>query len=249
MNSNRVSVVIPAYNCIRTVESTLRSVLAQTCPPSEIIIVNDASTDNTAALLASLAAEDSRIRILTQPRNAGVAEARNRGVREAAGEFVALIDSDDIWKPEKLEKQLSLLQEKHADFLCTGAQCITDDGTPTERFFPCPEAISYRRLKGRNEIVCSSVLVKRDLLLAHPFETGPFHEDYLCWLRISKSGVTVYGINEPLTLYRLTAASLSRDKKKSALKTVRVYQKAGLSFPERVFCMCRYVLHGLKRYL
>lgn len=110
-----VSVVIPAYNAERYLEETVRSVLAQTYQDFEIIIVDDGSKDGTVALANRLAKEDPRITVLRNPRNQGVAETRNHGIRQATGTYIALLDSDDVWAPAKLEKQLACLTRRNAD--------------------------------------------------------------------------------------------------------------------------------------
>ena len=113
MNQSKalVSVIVPSYNASRYIRETLESVLGQTYSSFEVIVVDDGSTDDTAAIVADYSRRDSRIRLVSQP-NGGVGAARNRAIAEASGEFIAPLDADDVWYPEKLQKQVASL-ERH----------------------------------------------------------------------------------------------------------------------------------------
>ena len=242
------SVVIPAWNCESSIEEALRSAMDQTLGNIEILVVDDASTDETAERVRHLAAEDRRIRLLCNGENRGVAESRNRGVQEARADWVAFLDGDDAWLPEKLEKQFALQRETGSAFLYTGAVCMNSGGELLERRFVPPERIHYHQLLRGNKIVCSSVLTRRELLLAHPMARSELHEDYICWLQILAKGVTAHGLPEPLLRYRLAAKSKSRNKLKSAQMTWRCYAYLGIPFLKRCGCFAGYVMHSVKRY-
>ena len=134
----RVSVVVPAYRCERTIEQSVRSALGQTAGALEVIIVNDASDDGTAAILDALARSDARVRVITLPENGGVANARNVGVNAAQAERIAFLDSDDVWEPEKLSRQLAVMEE-------TGAALVKRRASA----FPC-------RKRSRRSGCCSA---------------------------------------------------------------------------------------------
>ena len=242
------SIVIPAYNCEDTIEEALRSAMDQTLGEIEILVVDDASTDETGERVRHLAAKDSRIRLLHNEENRGVAESRNRGVDAARADWVAFLDGDDAWLPQKLEKQFRLQRETGAAFLYTGAICMNSRGETLERRFIPPERIDYRQLLRGNEIVCSSALARRELLLAHPMARSELHEDYSCWLQILAEGVTACGLPEPLLRYRLAAKSKSRNKLKSAHMTWQCYAYLGIPWLKRCGCFAGYVIHGLRRY-
>ena len=225
------SVVIPAYNCEAYIEQSVRSALAQTLGEIEILAVEDGSADKTGEKLRRLAAEDGRIRLLRNGENRGVAESRNRGVAEARADWVAFLDG-----------------ETGAEFLYTGAVCMDSGGETLARRFTPPESLSYRQLLRGNEIVCSSVLLRRELLLAHPMAHSELHEDYICWLRILEEGLTARGLPEPLLRYRLAEKSKSRNKLRSAGTTWRSYACLGIPFLERCVCFAGYVIHSVKRY-
>ena len=242
------SVVIPAYNCEGYIEGCLRSVQAQTIPDVEIIVIDDGSTDCTAERVQAMAAQDERITLLVNEKNRGVAETRNRGVRMAHADWVAFLDSDDCWLPDKLEKQFALQEKTGAEFLYTGAVCMSSAGKLLSRRFTPPRTRTYRELLRGNEIVCSTVLTKRELLLEHPMAHSDLHEDYICWLRILADGITAHGLPEPLICYRLAENSKSRNKLKSAKMTWQSYAYLGIPFCKRCGCFWGYAVHSVRRY-
>ena len=123
-----ISVVVPAWRAEKTLAAALDSVLAQTWREIEVLVVDDASPDGTLALAESYAARDPRVRVIAQKENGGVSRARNRGVREARGEWIAFLDSDDLWMPEKLERQMALAaQHPEAGLFFTGSAFISED--------------------------------------------------------------------------------------------------------------------------
>lgn len=242
------SVVIPAYQCAAYIAGCLHSVQRQTIENIEILVVDDCATDETPAIVQALAREDSRIRYFRQAENQGVAAARNRGVQEARSQWIALLDGDDLWMPEKLAKQMALQQETDASLLYTGAQCIDDAGAPLGRHFSVPPRVTYRDMLRGNDVVCSSVLVRRELLLQHPMERNDLHEDYICWLRILSAGCIAAGVQEPLVQYRLTTGSKSRNKRSAARMTWQSYRHVGVSPVKRPWLFACYLMHGLRRY-
>ena len=243
-----VSVIIPAYCAQQTAEAAVRSALAQTVRDIEVLAVDDGSTDGTAQILNALANEDARVRVIVQKRNGGAANARNAGAAAARAEWLAFLDSDDLWEPDKLEKQLALQQKTGAKLLYTGARCIDAAGRPTGRFFRVPETVTYRQALKGNDLVCSSVLIEKALYLRHPMERSDLHEDYLCWLRVLGEGVTARGATESLTLHRILKSSKSGNKRRSAVMTWNTYRVLGFGFFKRLGCFLGYCVHGIKRY-
>lgn len=242
------SVVIPAYNSEAFLPDCIRSVQAQSFADLEILVVDDGSTDRTAQCVQRLAEGDARIRYLKQPQNMGVAAARNRGVDEARGEWIAFLDSDDLWTPDKLARQLALADESGARLAYTGAQCIDHDGAPLDRVFTVPRQVTFDSMLYGNDIVCSSVLVRRQLLLQNPMERSDLHEDYITWMRILKTVGYGVGLCEPLVLYRFTVGSKSRGKLRSAVTMWKTLGYLGLPLLKRLSGFCGYIVHGLRRY-
>ncbi len=242
------SVVIPAYNGERYIEECLHSVLGQTLREIEILVVDDGSADGTRERAAAVCEGDERVRLICNEKNLGVAETRNRGVRLARADWVAFLDCDDAWLPDKLEKQFALQQNSGARLLYTGAVCVDSEGNSLGRSFAPPERVSYRDLLCGNEIVCSTVLAEKALLLAHPMTQSQLHEDYICWLRILEEIGEARGLPEGLIRYRFADNSKSRNKWKSAKMTWQSYAYLGIPFPKRCVCFLRYAAHGVRRY-
>lgn len=248
MESPVCSVVIPAYNGERYIGECLRSVRAQTLKEIEVLVIDDGSTDGTRECVTAVCEADSRVRLICNEENLGVAETRNRGVRLARSEWIALLDCDDAWLPDKLEKQFALQRSSGARLLYTGAVCMDSEGRSLERSFTPPERVSYRELLCGNEIVCSTVLAEKALLAAHPMTQSQLHEDYICWLRILREIGEARGLPEALIRYRFADNSKSRNKWKSARMTWRSYGYLGVPFPKRCVYFLRYAAHGVRRY-
>lgn len=242
------SVIIPAYGCERYIGRCIASALAQTAEDLEVIVIDDASQDGTAEIVERFVREDRRVRCITLARNGGVANARNCGISAARGEWVAFLDSDDAWAPDKLERQFALQSRTQAELIYSAARCFDEAGNDLAREFRVPAAVSYEQLLRRNDLVCSSVLVRRAWMLQNPFESGEVHEDYICWVRLLEGGCRAAGVQEPLVWYRLREGSKSHDKRRSARMLLRSYRVLGLSIGKQIPCFAAYVLHGLRRY-
>lgn len=245
-----VSIVMPAYNCGPVLGASVESVRAQTYTHWELLIIDDASTDDTWELMQALAAPDARIRIFQNPGNYGTGKTRNLGVEKAAGDWVAFLDSDDLWRPDKLEKQVRLLREHpEGRLFFTGSGFITADGRPMDYVLQIPKRISFHKLLKQNLISCSSVLAAKESLRKYPMpEQKNIHEDFTVWLRILKEEPCAFGINEPLLLYRKSASSKSGNKGKAALMNWNTYCFIGLPFFQKVYYMAWYTILGLKKY-
>jgi glycosyltransferase involved in cell wall biosynthesis len=207
-----VSVVVPCFNTARFVEEAVASALSQTYPHVEVVVVNDGSTDDFDRVIEPYR---TSIRVIDQP-NAGLAAARNRGVRESRGEFVAFLDADDAWKPAKLARQFEALRD---DPNCVLVHTLSADvGASGEPLPPQQRPWSARLAQGNctlpllehNTITVSSVLVRRDSLSDEPFLAGmPGCEDWRLWLELSLKGSFAY-VDEPLTMYRIHGANMSK---------------------------------------
>src|ERR1039457_1698894 len=189
-----ISVIIPAYNAARFLPRCLKSVFAQTLKPEEVIVVDDGSTDNTAALAAELGA-----RVISRP-NGGLSAARNTGIQNASSEWIALLDADDMWAPEKLERQAACIRPETV-LVYTGIRIFDDNGVRTE--VPAMDPISARKiLRYCNPITPSTVLVRRDAAV----QVGGFREDiracedWEMWFRLLGLG-QFETVSDPLTEY------------------------------------------------
>jgi glycosyltransferase involved in cell wall biosynthesis len=202
-----VSVIIPAYNAARFLPRCLKSVFAQTLKPYEVIVINDGSTDNTATL-----AEELGARVITQT-NGGIASARNLGIQKTSGEWIAMLDADDMWAPEKLERQIALIRPDTV-LVYTGIRIFDDQGIRGERLAVDP-AVARKMLRYRNPITPSSVLMQRKAFdSAGGFRKGlNTCEDWGLWFRLMPQG-QFEAVSDPLTDYYVYHQSASTNPEK-----------------------------------
>jgi teichuronic acid biosynthesis glycosyltransferase TuaG len=242
------SIILPVYNSEPFIRETVLSVLGQTYANFELIVVDDASTDASAAIVEDLAGRDSRLIFLRNGSNLGCAQTRNRGLDQAKGEYLAFIDSDDVWMPEKLGRQLALLEGTGAA-LVYSAYDMLDVRSGARWRKEVPERTSFAGLLKENYIAFPCVCCRRACIENNRFSDEFFHEDYVFLLHLLIAGITFLGINEPLALCRRRPDSRTGNKRKSALhrwKIYRGYLKFGLA--RSVFYFLHYVANGLWKY-
>ena len=247
-----VSVVMPAYNCAATVAESIRSVLSQTCKDFELLIIDDCSADDTRRICESFAAGDDRLYIYTNDANRGVAFSRNLGIQKARGQWVAFIDSDDLWDAHKLELQLTMIRDTGAAVSYTASRFIGSDGSEYGYTLRAKKEMRYAELLRRNLLSCSSVVVRRDLMLRHLFPEGLLHEDYVSWLSILREDdvAVAYGLDLPLLTYRVSKSSRSGHRVRSGLMTYKAYRVVGYGPVTAAALTLRYAVHSIsKRYL
>lgn len=247
-----VSIIMPCYNAAATLEESIQSVLNQTFGAFELILIDDGSSDPTRSIMERYQSIDSRIRVLYNQENRGVSYTRNLGVREARYEWIALLDGDDCWSPDKLEKQtLTIEQNPGCALFFTGSCFMTFSGERSGYIFHAKRRVTYQDLLYQNLIPCSSVMVKRQAMLKHPMnEAYAVGEDYITWLQILKEYGYAIGLDEPLLIYRLSSKNLSRSKIRSARIQWRTYRKyIHLPFLKSCYFFGNYALRNLKKYM
>ena len=250
-HSELVSVIMPAYNSARTLEDAASSVLEQTYENIELLIADDDSSDDTSEICQALASKDSRVHVITNTSNQGALKTRLKAIREAKGEWIAFLDSDDLWKPDKLSKQLALRNDTGCDLVYTGSSFIDENGQPYEWILHVPERTEYKQLLKQNIISNSSVLVKKDLFVRFAPDNEDkhdMHEDFACWLGMLRAGHTARGIDEPLITYRLSKSSMSGNKLKAYSMNMYTYKYVGLGFFSRLYYQMCYSVNGIKKY-
>jgi teichuronic acid biosynthesis glycosyltransferase TuaG len=222
--SSLVSIITPAWRAAAIIGETIESVRAQTHQDWEMLIAEDCGPDNTREVVREWQALDPRIRLIELPENGGPAAARNAALAQAKGRWLAFLDSDDLWLPAKLERQLAFHQATDgAKLSFTGFRRISADGSRTGRYIGVPERLDYRRLLGNTAIATSTVIVDRE-------QTGDFamkktyYDDFACWLALRRPGGFAAGLDEDLMRYRVMEASVSRDKGNSAKQVWLAYR-------------------------
>lgn len=243
-----ISIVMPAYNCEKIIAESIDSVIRQTYQNWELLVLDDGSKDNTLQIINEFTVKDSRIKSLPNEANKGVSATRNRGIELAQGNWIAFLDSDDMWEPSKLEKQMKIAKEKSSEFLFTGASYINEEGDPYKGIFEVPEKVTYKKLRNQNVISCSSVLIKKKYFKNIKMEKDEMHEDYAVWLRVLKLGVTAHGVNEPLLIYRISKNSKSGNKLKTVKMTYKVFRFIGINPIGSAYFMARHVLASVGKY-
>lgn len=246
VNNILVSIIIPAYNCEKYIAQAIESAFAQQVS-KELIIINDCAKDDTESVIRQYM-DRPEIRYVKNEKNLGVAKTRNRGVRLARGKYVAFLDSDDWWEPDKLEKQLAVLEREKVVLCSTARALVNPDGSPMGKVIPVIEEITYHELLKHNCINCSSVVLRRDVALEFPMEHEDSHEDYITWLKILKKYGRACAVNEPLLKYRLSSTGKSGSKWKSARMTFKVYRYMGFGILKSIMCFCSYAVHGVWKY-
>ena len=248
-NAPTVSVIMPAYNAESTLMRAVLSVIHQTFTDWQLLIIDDASTDNTLSIAKKISAEDLRISVVSSRVNQGAAASRNKGIQQCKGAYVAFIDSDDIWCPEKLDRQLKLITKTGADLCYTAYALVNLAGDKVRADYCVPEHTSYEELLCENVIGCSTVLLSAALAQSHPFDVDFYHEDYSLWLTLLKEGCTAVGCNEVLVKWCLREGSRSYSKLKSLKMRWKIYRNQ-LHMPiwQSIHYLRTYIRAGLKKY-
>ena len=244
-----VSVIMPAYNAEKYIEKAIMSVVNQTYTNWELIVIDDGSKDSTSEIVEKLVKKDERIAFFANEKNMGVARTRNRGFDLAKGEYVALLDSDDIWLEEKLEKQLVLFTETDADIVYTSYGIIDVEDKKYKENYLVPPQTDFEKMLGENHIGCSTVLLKKSVTEKYRFNENFYHEDYVLWMQLLKDGYKACGLTEVLVQYRFYPGSRAANKIKSAQKRWIIYREyLDLPFVKSVVSLVNYMLAGIKKY-
>lgn len=242
-----VSVVMPVYNSSKFVRRSIESVVNQTFRDWELILVDDCSNDESLKIIERFARSDHRIKVIALSKNSGAAVARNTAIEAARGRYIAFLDSDDLWFPEKLSKQLLFMNEKQASFSFSAYEVIDESGAFV-RDIGVPVKVTYSDLLKKCVIGCLTVIYDTKV---HGKVYMPLirkHEDLGLWLRLLRGGAVAHGLNCPLAQYRERQGSLSSNKASAALYAWRVYREVeGLSLPRALYYFSQYAVRGVLR--
>ena len=243
-----VSVVMPAHNAGRYIVSAVESVLRQGIRSIELIVVDDMSTDNTVELIRLCAQRDPRVRIIRNESNVGAAASRNRGIETAEGAWIAFIDSDDIWREDKLELQLLRAEETGTELVYSSYRII-EDGRTCPRTYTVPERADYELMLRENVIGCSTAMVSRRMLGGRLFPEDVYHEDYALWLELLRGGAEAAGCIEPLVDWRVVSGSRSFDKRRAAKNRWMIYRaRERLPLMKTVRVFAEYAVNGIRKH-
>ncbi len=248
VDTDLVSVIIPVYNTEDFVAETIYSVLQQSYTNIELILIDDNSKDGSGKTILEIAKKHPNIHYYKNVENAGVSISRNKGIALAQGRYIAFLDSDDLWKRDKICKQINLMKEKKAVFSYTAIEMINERGVVIRGKIPIVEQVKYAVLLRNTMIATSSVVIDR---LHYKDIQMPMidAEDYATWLSLLRSGEIAYGINESLVQYRIRKGSLSANKFNS-IKEVFViqYRQEGLKLYAIIINICYFIYNALKKH-
>ncbi|WP_101773103.1 glycosyltransferase family 2 protein [Peptostreptococcus faecalis] len=247
---NLVSVIVPVYNAEEYLAETLDSILGQTYENIEILCIDDMSTDRSRDMLKEYASKSSKVVPILLEKNGGVSNARNIGIEKSRGRFIAFLDSDDVWLPEKIEKQINFMRENNYEFTFTSYQFIDSDSNLLNTVVKAKKELSYNDLLKHNAISCLTVVIDKKYV-DNIHMPNIHHEDYAAWLNILKKGHKAYGLDEKLALYRKRQNSLSGNKLKAAGWTWNILRhEEKIGFFKSVFCFSYYaVINVYKHFL
>jgi len=253
--SRTVSIIIPVYRLENYICETLDCIIAQTYEDWELILVDDHSDDASAQLIEEYVAKNKlqdKVFLFHQTDEKGAASARNRGMRETHGRYVAYLDGDDVWRSEKLERELAFMQEKDAAFVFTGYEFADANAVGLGKIVTVPDTITYRQALKNTTIFTSTVMfdtniISRDKLMMPLIKS----EDTALWWRLLREGIIAYGLNENLVLYRRpgkNGQSLSSNKLEAIKRIWALYRKSeGLNVFVSAYYFCFWAVRAVLR--
>ena len=249
--SELVSIIVPVYNAEKFIRETMDSVLAQTYPHWELLLVEDGSSDGSVDVIGEYIAEkgESRIRLIRLPSNQGAARARNKGLEEASGRYIAYLDADDLWAPEKLEHELRFMEEKGAAFAFTGYEFADEHGVGLGKVVRVPETLEYRQALSNTTIFTTTVMFDSSKIPKELLEMPEIKsEDTALWWKVLRAGYTAYGLNENLVRYRRAGRSLSSNKLEAIRRIWNLYRRAeGMNVIKSAWHFCFWALRAVRR--
>lgn len=243
-----ISIITPVFNSEKYIEACLNSVVNQTYNSWEHILVDDCSTDNSATIIRSFAAKDKRIKYIRLEENSGAGIARNRGIRLAEGDFIAFLDSDDLWYPEKLEKQFRFMIDNQYAFTFTAYDKIDDSGNKVTGQVRVKSRISYHKALYKNPVGCLTAMYDTRYYGKQYMPEMRKRQDYALWLNLLKKA-DGFGLDEVLSSYRERTGSISSNKIGLIKYEWHIYRKhEKLSVVKSLFYVLSAILLKMKSY-
>lgn len=246
-----VSIIVPVYNVEKYIAETMACVRNQTYTDWELLLVEDCSTDKTVQVIEDYLQRtgDARIQLIRQPVNSGAAKARNTGLDRAKGRYIAYLDSDDLWEPEKLERQLAFMKKKNAAFCFTGYEFADENGQGLGKVVRVPETLNYKQALKNTTIFTTTVMFDTDKiskeLLDMPLVKS---EDTALWWKVLRNGYVAYGLDENLVRYRRAGKSLSSNKLEAIRRIWHLYRKVErLNLFQSLYNFCFWAVRAVVR--
>ena len=243
-----VSIITPSYNSARFINECVNSVLEQTYTNWELIIVDDASDDNSRELISNIAERDNRIKFVFLTKNIGVAGARNIALEMSEGRYIAFLDSDDVWKSEKLTTQIDFMQFHDISFSFSSYEPMSENGLKIFKEIKAPLKIDYNSFLKNTIIGCLTVVLDKDKIGDFKMPNLRTSQDMALWLSIMRGGVIAYGIQKSLAYYRIVETSNTANKLKVSKGVWNVYRiQEELGYLRSVWCFLNYAFNAIKK--
>lgn len=246
-----VSIIVPVYNAEKYIVETMEHVAAQTYEDWELLLVVDGCGDDCARVIREYqkSTGEKRLRLMVNEENMGAARSRNRGLLAARGRYIAYVDADDLWRPEKLERQLQYMREKQAAFVFTGYEFADEEGAGTGRVVHVPSRLTYREALKNTTIFTSTVMFDTQRIPREMLEMPEIKsEDTALWWKVLREGHTAWGLDQNLVLYRRPRQSLSSNKLEAVRRIWNLYRRAeGLSVPYSLYNFCFWAWRAVMR--
>ncbi|MDT3778182.1 glycosyltransferase family 2 protein [Nitrospira sp. MA-1] len=246
----KVSIITPVFNGSEFLEATIDSVISQTYGEWEMLLVDDVSTDNSWDVIQSFVEKDARIKGWRLPSNSGAAKARNFAIKQATGRFIAFLDDDDLWLPEKLQKQVEFSLANSAVITHTNYEYMDASGKRLGKVIRAHKDVTYQEMLTCNYIGCLTAMYDTDKIGSKIYMPDiSKRQDYALWLNILRRGHHAYGLNEMLALYRTGGNSLSKNKLSSAMYTFKVLTEIeGISRLKAIHYFVKHLMLGIRKY-
>lgn len=238
MHNELVSILMPSFNSAPFIAAAIASVQVQTHTNWELIIIDDASSDETVTIVKALAQNDSRIHCIALPKNQGTGVARNTGLQVAKGRYIAFLDADDLWKPHKLDTQIAFMEKQQLAVTYSFYDIIDEVGLPLNKTITAPLVLRYQHLFFCNFVGNLTGVYDRSILGTVPIPTARKRQDWMHWLSILQKTKTAHVVPESLAYYRVRNNSISASKLELIKHNFAVYtQFHGYNFIKASFCM------------
>lgn len=246
---NLVSIITPVYNASRFINETAKSVFNQSYSNWEWILVDDFSKDSSWVSLSELSKNDKRVKIYRNKVNLKSGKTRNLAIKKAKGRFIAFLDSDDLWHPEKLNIQISFMLNNQYYFSHTSYGYINEDGKRIKSTFHVRKEVDYYNLLKRTEISCLTAIYDAERIGKFYMSEHARKQDYALWLAILKSGTKSYGIDKELAFYRQVSNSATSVKYKLILKHITFLKDTqNFSLLKSIYYSIYWIINGFFRY-
>lgn len=238
-----VSIIMPCYKATDTIRRAVQSIHNQIYQDWELLIIDDACPRNSYRIIEDIVQQDSRIKLLHNPQNLGVAMARNVGIKQAKGQYIAFLDADDYWLTDKLAQQIDILKKGYQIVFSSYFR----ESNGRRRLVAVPSRVNYQKLLKSN-VIGNLTGIYNASKLGKVFQKEIGHEDYLMWLILLQKSDIAYGITEPLAVYSVAKNSLSGNKLKALRWQWHIYrQELRLNWAYSFYYFCFYILNAFNK--